>query len=293
MIRTRSLSYHYPDGTPALENVDLELQRGEFLALMGANGCGKTTLLKHFLGLLHPSAGTVFLDGRDLRQYPGKEVFRRVGMVFQNPDDQIFAATVGQDVAFGAINLGLDEDEAAARAAAIMELMGIDHLAGRAIHTLSFGQKRRAAIAGVLAMEPDVILLDEVTSGLDPLGVSAVMRLLRRLNRERNITMIMATHDVELIPLFCDHVAILDHGRLLTLAAPETIFADARLVRQAGLRETRIGHLSEILRKDGLEIPEPMLTIGQARRAVHRLLGRATVPTATTHQVSGEEAPPL
>ncbi len=209
MIKTEALSFSYNGCTQALCEVSLELRDGEFLALLGANGCGKTTLLKHLNGLLKPSSGKVSLDGKELRFFKDEEIFKRVGMVFQDPNDQLFGATVGQDVAFGTVNLGLKPDEVAWRTAEALKSVGASELPDRAIHTLSFGQKRRVAIAGVLAMEPKTILLDEPTSGLDPRGVSSIMRLLRKLNKERGTTMIMATHDVELVPLFSDRVAIM------------------------------------------------------------------------------------
>jgi cobalt transport protein ATP-binding subunit len=240
---------------------------------MGANGCGKTTLLKLLMGLLRPSSGEVFLEERETRSFKGDEIFRRIGMVFQNPDDQLFAATVEQDVSFGTANLGLGKEEVARRTAEALRLVGLDQLADKALHTLSFGQKRRAAIAGVLAMEPGIILLDEPTSGLDPRGASSIMRLLRRLNREGRSTMVMATHDVELVPLFCDRVAIMSQGGIIAEETPERIFADAALVRDAQLRLPRLGHLAEILaREDGVALPGLPLTIGQARRELLELL---------------------
>ena len=273
MIKAEALSFSYPDGTQALTEVNLEVRKGEFLALMGANGCGKTTLLKLLIGLLKPSSGKVFLDGREIRLFRSEEIFRRIGMVFQNPDDQLFAATVEQDVAFGAVNLGLWADEVARRTTEALQLVGIGELADRAIHSLSFGQKRRATIAGVLVMELRIILLDEPTSGLDPRGVSSIMRLLRKLKREKEMTMIMATHDVELVPLFCDRVAIMNQGRIIGEETPERIFADTALVRGAGLRLPRIAHLIEILKKeDGLCFPEIPLTIGPARRELLKLM---------------------
>jgi cobalt transport protein ATP-binding subunit len=267
MIRTEALSFAYPDGTKALAEVTLEVRDSEFLALMGANGCGKTTLLKHMIGLLKPSSGKVFLAGKDLRLLKDEEVFRQVGMVFQDPNDQLFASSVEQDVAFGLINLGLGRDEVARRTFDALILTGISELSNKAIHTLSFGEKRRAAIAGVLAMQPKVILLDEPTSGLDPRGVSSLMRLLRKLNRERRITMVMATHDVELLPLYCDRAAIMNQGRIIRQGTPEEIFVESDMVRKAQLRLPRIAHLIEILQEeDGLNFEKRPLTIGQARR---------------------------
>ncbi|MCL0066529.1 ATP-binding cassette domain-containing protein [Thermodesulfovibrionales bacterium] len=267
MIKTEALSFRYPDGTEALHDVNLEIRGGEFLALMGGNGCGKTTLLKHFIGLLKPLSGKVFLNGKEFRSFKEGEIFKRVGMVFQDPNDQLFAAAVGEDVAFGVVNLGLKPDEVAKRSTESLKMVGISQLFDRAIHTLSFGQKRRAAIAGVLAMNPEVILLDEPTSGLDPRGVSSIMRLLRKLNKEKGITMVMATHDVELVTLFCDRVAIIGQGKIISERTPEKIFADTALIREAGLRLPRIGHLFEILEKgDKIHFEKIPQTIGQAKR---------------------------
>jgi cobalt/nickel transport system ATP-binding protein len=275
MIKTEALSFSYDGSTQALGEINLRVKDGEFLALLGANGCGKTTLLKQLNGLLKPSSGKVFLDGRELRFFKEAEVFRRVGMVFQDPNDQLFGATVGQDVAFGAINLGLKPDEVSRRVNHALKMVGASGLAGKAIHTLSFGQKRRVAIAGVLAMAPEVILLDEPTSGLDPRGASSIMRLLRKLNQGKGTTMLMATHDVELVPLFADRVAIMSKGRIITEGPPAKVFADTKMIREVELRLPRVGHLIEILqKKEGMDFQEMPLTIGEARRELLKLVGR-------------------
>ena len=274
MIKIENLSFSYPDGTWALQDINLEVQKGEFLALIGSSGCGKTTLLKHLIGLLKPSAGKLNLDGKEFRFYKTGEIFRQVGMVFQDPNDQLFAATVEQDVAFGAANLGLKPDEITSRIKQALKMVDAVGLAGKAIHTLSYGQKKRASIAGVLAMEPRLILLDEPTSGLDPRSVSAIMSLLRQLNREKGITMIMATHDVELIPLFCDRVAIMKAGMLKAVGTPESIFANFNLIRETDMSLPQIAQLIEILQKeDGIPFSGMALTIEEARREIGRLLG--------------------
>ena len=275
MIKTEALSFSYDGSAQALDEINLEVKDGEFLALLGANGCGKTTLLKQLNGLLKPSSGKIFLDGRELRFFKDAEVFRRVGMVFQDPNDQLFGASVGQDVAFGAINLGLKPDEVARRVNLALKMVGALGLEGKAIHTLSFGQKRRVAIAGVLAMAPEIILLDEPTSGLDPRGASSIMRLLRKLNQGKGTTMLMATHDVELVPLFSDRVAIMSQGRLITEGTPGKVFANTKMIREVELRLPRVGHLIEILKKkEGIDFPEMPLTIGEARRELLRFVGR-------------------
>ncbi|MFC2050527.1 energy-coupling factor ABC transporter ATP-binding protein [Chloroflexota bacterium] len=275
MIKTEALSFSYDGHTQAISEINLELRDGEFLALLGANGCGKTTLLKHLNGLLKPSSGKVLLNDKELHSFKDEEIFRQVGMVFQDPNDQLFGATVEQDVAFGAVNLGLKPDEVTRRTTEVLKLVGASDLPDRAIHTLSFGQKRRAAIAGVLAMEPKTILLDEPTSGLDPKGVSSIMRLLRKLNKERGTAMIIATHDVELVPLFCDRVAIMSNGKLIGEKTPQEVFADIDMIRNAELRLPRIAHLVEILKKeDHLDFSDIPLTIGEARRELLQLVKR-------------------
>ena len=278
MIKTEALSFSYDGCTQALCEINLELRDGEFLAILGANGCGKTTILKHLNGLLKPSSGKVFLDDRELRFFKDEEIFRWVGMVFQDPNDQLFGATVGQDVAFGAVNLGLKPGEVTHRVNHALKMVGALELAGKAIHTLSFGQKRRVAIAGVLAMEPKVILLDEPTSGLDPRGASLVMRLLRKLNQERGTAMLMATHDVELVPLFSDRVAIMSKGKIIAEGPPGKVFANTDMIREVELRLPRVGHLIEILqKKEGINFKEMPLTIGEARRELLRLVRRTVI----------------
>lgn len=286
MIRTETLSFSYDGSAQALTDINLELRDGEFLALLGANGCGKTTLLKQLNGLLKPSSGKVFLDDKELRLFKDEEIFRRIGMVFQDPNDQLFSASVEQDVAFGAVNLGLKSEEVARRTAEALKLVEAFEHSDKAIHTLSFGQKRRVAIAGVLAMQPETMLLDEPTSGLDPRGASLIMRLLRKLNRENGITMIMATHDVELVPLFSDRVVIMSKGQIIDEGPPGKVFANNDGIREVQLRLPRIGHLVEILRKkEGMYFNNIPLTISEARHEIVKLVER------NSHTKNGREAP--
>jgi cobalt/nickel transport system ATP-binding protein len=269
MIRTESLSFAYPDGTKAVDSAVLDVRPGEFVALMGANGSGKTTLLKLLIGLLKPSSGRILIQGKDLAGLKDTDIFQQVGMMFQDPNDQLFASTVKEDVAFGAINLGAGGSEASRIVEDVLGRLGIAHLKDKAIHTLSFGQKRRVALAGVLAMKPSIILLDEPTGGLDPLSVTPIMSLLKQLNRENYIAMIMATHDVDLVPLYCDKMIIMDRGKLVAQGSPSTILGDPALTRQACLRLPRVAHLMEILKKDNeLSIDTLPLTIAQARQAL-------------------------
>ncbi len=283
MIRTEALNFAYPDGTEAVVGVNLEVKAGEFVALMGINGSGKTTLLKLLIGLLKPSSGRIFLDGEGFGSLKAREIFQRVGMVFQDPNDQLFASTVEQDVAFGVINQGLPPEKVDGRVAEALKMVGASELTGKAIHTLSFGQKRRVALAGVLAMAPKTILLDEPTGGLDGRSINPIMRLFKRLNRERGITMIMATHEVELVPLFCDRIVVMDKGRVVAVGTPQDILGNPELARQASLRLPRVAHLAEILQKeDGVEFQSMPLTIGEARRGFLRLYRRGHEPIIGT-----------
>jgi len=267
MISTKALTYHYRDGTMAVVDVDLQVERGEFTAVMGANGSGKTTLLKLLIGLLKPTSGNIFIEGREIRTLKDTDIFQRIGMVFQDPNDQLFAPTVEDDVAFGVMNLGVSQKETAGVVDSALDSLGIVHLRDKAIHALSFGQKRRVALAGVLAMKPSVILLDEPTGGLDPLGVASIMSLLHNLNREHRISMIMATHDIDLVPLFCDSMVIMHGGRALTHGKPSDVLKNTLTIRQASLRLPRVAHLFEILREeDKIAVDTLPLTIGEARR---------------------------
>ncbi len=269
ILEAQQVHYTYSDGTNALNGIDLAIPKGQFAILLGPNGSGKTTLFKVITGLLKPGRGAVLVDGRPIREYSKEELYRKVGFVFQDPNDQLFAPTVGEDVAFGPVNLKLDPAEVARRVKAALEMVGIPHLINKPIHYLSFGQKKRAAIAGVLAMKPDIIILDEPTAGLDPAGAREIMRLLVKLNKEERITMFMATHDVDLVPLYADRVFILFDGRILLAGSPHEVFNQKELVRNAHLRLPRVAHLGEILfKKDNLVIDKLPLTIGEARRMV-------------------------
>jgi cobalt/nickel transport system ATP-binding protein len=207
-----------------------------------------------------------------LHSFPTRRSSDLVGMVFQDPNDQLFAATVEQDVAFGVANLGTKTAETSQRVIQALKMVGASDLAGKTIHTLSFGQKRRIALAGVLAMNPGVILLDEPTGGLDPRSITPIMRLLRHLNREQGITLIMATHDVEVVPLFCDRIIIMHQGKIAVQDTPQNIFGNSELTRRVFLRLPRVAHLAEILHKqDNFDFQNVPLTIGQARREFLKL----------------------
>ena len=275
IIEAKNLHFSYPDGLPALQGIDLLVKKGEFLGILGANGSGKTTLLKILNGLLKIAKGEIYLDEKNIRSINRDILFRKICTMFQNPDDQLFASTVGEDIAFGPTNMGLKKEDVLERVEHALIDVDMLEFADRPIHNLSFGEKKRISLAGVLAMGPEVMLLDEPTSCLDPMGVSAIMRLLRKLNKEKGITMVMATHSVDLVPLFIDRVVILNKGKIILDGEPENVFSHADVIRDAKLRLPYIGRLFEILRKnDGLDFNGLPLTVGEAREEIKNILSR-------------------
>ena len=275
IMETKNLYFTYPDGAPALQDINLSVKKGEFLGILGSNGSGKTTLLKILNGLMKPTQGEVCLEGENIKSIHKDMLFRRVCTCFQNPDDQLFSSTVGEDIAFGPTNMGLDKEEIKKKVDYALNAVEMPEFFDRPIHNLSFGEKKRICLAGVLAMGPEVMLLDESTSCLDPMGVNSIMQLLKKLNKEKGITMVMATHSVDLVPLFIDRVVILNKGIIILDGKPEEVFSEAQIIRDAKLRLPRIGHLFEILRKnDGFNFSALPLTIGEAREEIKSILTR-------------------
>lgn len=272
-IRAEGVSFSYQEGSLALDDVDFRLDEGEFVALLASNGSGKTTLMKTLVGLLKPWKGRVLIGDKDVASMKSTEICRRVGMVLQNPNDQLFSATVEEDVAYGPRNLGLEEAEVRRRVAEALETVSAGHLAKRAIHHISFGEQKRVAIAGVLAMTPDILILDEPTAGLDPAGESDMMRILNHLNREHGITVLLATHSVDMLPLFADRIYVLNMGRVLQEGPPDEVFTNHEMIGRANLRLPYISKLLyEMKCRDGVPINGLPLTIGEARMRLLELI---------------------
>lgn len=275
-FRLENVSYRYSDGTLALSDVSTNFVKGERAALLGINGSGKTTLLLHLNGIFKPTSGRVYFEDGPL-EYTSKyllELRRRVGYVFQDPNNQLFAPTVKLDVAFGPLNLGIPTDEVKASVNEALEIVGMKQYGDKPPHFLSLGQKKRVALAGVLAMHPEVLVMDEPTSNLDPRAASELLHLLLRLNRESGLTLIMATHDVDMVPLFANNLYILSKGKVVMEGSPNQVFSDTELIRKVNLRSPRITHLFEILRRrDNLPIDKKLpLTISEARKEILGLL---------------------
>jgi len=257
----------------AMRDIKFDVLAGEFVGILGSNGSGKTTLLKVMDGLLKDFKGAITLDGIDIKKLSPKEIYRKVGLIFQNPDDQLFASTVSEDVAFGPINMGFGEADVQSRVRKALADVDMEAYVARPIHSLSFGQKKRVCIAGLLAMGHEILLLDEPTAGLDPMGEYKMMGLLTRLNKENRVTIVMATHSVDLVPLFLDRLFILSKGRMVRSGTPEEVFTAPRDMEHAKLRLPHVADLIYRLKhEDKVPINKIPLTIGEARRVILRLL---------------------
>jgi cobalt/nickel transport system ATP-binding protein len=271
IIEAKNITYEYPDGTKALNNIDFSVKEGDIVALLGPNGAGKSTLFLHFNGILEPLSGQIIVDNEKL-EYNKKTLLKirqKVGIVFQNPDDQLFAPTVEEDIAFGPLNIGLSQEETKKRVEDSLKKVGMEGYEKKPPHHLSGGQKKRIAIAGILAMNPKIMILDEPTSGLDPKGASKILKLLYDLNNE-GMTIIISTHDVDLVPIYAKKINVINKGEIIKEGTPHEVFDEVSIIRNANLRLPRIAHLIEILEKEdnfkvGKHYP---LTIGEARKDI-------------------------
>lgn len=264
----------YPDGTQALHDISVEIRKGEFTGILGSNGSGKTTLLKVMDGLIKDYDGINLLDGTDIKNLSARDIYRKVGLVFQNPDDQLFAPTVFEDVAFGPLNMGFDAEEVSRRVAAAIKDVEMEGYAKKTIHNLSFGQKKRICIAGLLAMGHEVLLLDEPTAGLDPMGEYKMMHLLTKLNKEMGVTIVMATHSVDLVPLFLHRLYILSKGTIIRGGVPEEVFNTPDDMAKIKLRLPQVAELIYRLKhEDKMQFDKMPLTIGEARREIIKITG--------------------
>jgi len=275
MYSVVNVSYKYPDGTKALDGINLEVRQGAFVGLLGANGSGKTTLLRAMDKLLKGVEGHIRLSGVDISTMSPKEIYKKVGLVFQNPDDQLFAPTLFEDVAFGPMNMGFNAKEVERRVLNALEEVELSGLEKKSVHNLSFGQRKRACIAGLLAMGHETLLLDEPTAGLDPMGEYRMMKLLRKLNKEGGVTVIMATHSVDLVPVFLDSLYILSKGRITRGGTPEEVFDAPEDMANIKLR---LPHIAELLYKlkheDKMNFDRIPLTIGEARREILKAMAK-------------------
>lgn len=270
--------FRYSDGSEALREIKFEVRAKDFIGILGANGSGKTTLLKVMDGLMKDYRGSVLLDGTEVRRLSPKDIYRKVGLIFQNPDDQLFAPTVFEDVAFGPINMGVGQEQVVHRVKRALRSVDLEQAAEKSIHNLSFGQKKRVCIAGLLAMGHEILLLDEPTAGLDPMGEYKMMGLLTRLNEQQGVTIVMATHSVDLVPLFLDRLYILSKGRVARGGSPIEVFTAPEEMVQVKLRLPHIAELIHRLKhEDGLPFERIPLTVGEARKSLLALVSPTTL----------------
>ncbi len=274
-IEVRNLSHIYGEGTIfeqyALKNVDLTIGDGEFIGLIGHTGSGKSTLIQHLNGLLRASSGDILYNGESIYRegYSMKELRSHVGLVFQYPEHQLFEVDVFSDVCFGPKNLGLSQEEVEARAREALTLVGLDEsFYKQSPFELSGGQKRRAAIAGVLAMKPEVLILDEPTAGLDPQGREDVLGLVAKLHRERGMTVILVSHSMEDVARYVSRLVVMNHGEKVFDGTPKEVFRHYKELEAIGLAAPQITYVVHALKEQGIPIDEDITTVEEARDAI-------------------------
>ena len=275
IIKVENVSYDYrrfeEEKLPAVRGVSFEIEEGEFVVIGGANGSGKSTLAKMLNGLLKPTCGKIEVLGMDVsNEEKGFEIRRNVGIVFQNPDNQTVASIVEDDVAFGPENLGVPREEIVSRVQWALKAVGMEEYAKSTPFKMSGGQKQRIAIAGILAMKPKIIVLDEATSMLDPNGRKEVMAVLKKLNQEENMTVIHITHHME-EAADADRILVMDGGKLVMDGAPREVFADGEKLKEHALSLPVAAELADMLRKAGLPVRESVLSEDELLEEIWRL----------------------
>lgn len=278
IIETKDLTYTYGVGTPfcktAVDHVNISIEQGEFIGLIGHTGSGKSTLIQQLNGLLRPTSGTVLLNGKDIWAQPKKirAVRFQVGMVFQYPEHQLFEETVAKDIAFGPGNMGLSAEEIKKRVHAAAEFVGLDEaLLGKSPFELSGGEKRRAAIAGVIAMDPDVLILDEPTAGLDPRGRDVLLSQIVNYHQVRHNTVIFVSHSMEDIARIADRVLVMNSGKAVMFDTAEAVFSRDAELEKMGLRVPQITKIMSVLKSEGYPVTT-VLTLEQALKQLMPLL---------------------
>lgn len=271
VLKAENIKLVYGAGTSfkktALSDVSFEIESGEFVGVIGHTGSGKSTLVQLLNGLLKPTEGKIYLNGKDIWEEPKKirQVRFKVGMVFQYPEYQLFEETVYKDIAFGPKNMGLSDEDIDKKVRAAAEFVGLkNELLAKSPFDLSGGEKRRAAIAGVIAMDPDVLILDEPTAGLDPLGRDALLSQIKSYHEVRKNTVILVSHSMEDIARISDRILVMDHGRKMMLDSAENVFSKGRELEKMGLRVPQVTKIMMMLRENGVPVNTNILTVEQA-----------------------------
>lgn len=261
-LSTENLSFTYPDGTQALKNINIEIEKGEKVAIIGPNGAGKSTLFSHFNGLTEPTSGCVKIEDKPISFEKDEllKVRQKVGIVFQDPNDQLFAPTVKEDITFGPMNLGLSYDEVEKRVEDALKMVGMENYEDKTPHHLSGGQQKRIAIAGIIAMKPELMILDEPTAGLDPDGVEKVLNIMNQLNEE-GMTLIISSHDIDMISKYADKIFVLYNGEIIESGNKNKIFSDMELLKKAHLRTPITTEILYNLKESGLNVNTEKISV--------------------------------
>ncbi len=279
-IKIENLTYVYMPKTPfekkALDNVSLEIEDGEFLAVIGHTGSGKSTLIQHLNGLLKPASGRIYVDGTDITDKDTKlvDIRKKVGLVFQYPEYQLFEETIAKDIAYGPSNLELNEDEILRRVKKSMEMVGLNYEEYKDISPfeLSGGQKRRVAIAGVIAMEPKVLILDEPTAGLDPAGRDDILEQIKLLHEKYNMTIILVSHSMEDVGKLAEKIIVMNDGHVELQGKPKDVFKEIDTLEKIGLAVPQVTYLMRELKKKGFNVSEDIFTVEKAKSELLNIL---------------------
>ncbi len=280
-ITIKDLTHIYNENTTfekkALDHVSLEIQTGEFIGFIGHTGSGKSTFIQHLNGTIFPTHGEIFLNGENIHQEKGrlKEIRKRVGLAYQYPEYQLFEMTIYDDVAFGPRNLKLPQEEVHKQVTEALRLVGIEEeLYQKSPFELSGGQKRRVAIAGVLAMNPEILVLDEPTAGLDPKGREEILMAVKRLHEKKRLTVILVSHSMEDIARFVDRIVVMHEGKIAMLGTPKEVFLHLEELERMGLAVPQITYVFHELKAKGFDVPTDVYTIEHAKEEILKLLSR-------------------
>ncbi|MFL0249167.1 energy-coupling factor transporter ATPase [Clostridium neuense] len=282
-IKIENLTHIYMPGTPfekkALDDVNITINDGEFNVLIGHTGSGKSTLIQHINGLLKPTSGKILVDGTDITDKSVKmsDIRKKIGLVFQYPEYQLFEETIEKDIAYGPTNLGLSEEEIHNRVKRAMNIVGLDYetFKDKSPFDLSGGQKRRVAIAGVVAMEPKILILDEPTAGLDPSGRDEILYQIKKLQKEYGMTIILVSHSMEDVAKVADKIFVMYNAKCILNGSPEEIFTEVDTLESVGLAVPQVTYLVRKLRERGFDISEKVFTVEQAKAEILKVLGSA------------------
>ena len=281
-IKIENLTHVYMPKSPfekkALDNVNLVIEDGEFLALIGHTGSGKSTLIQHLNGLLEPTSGRILVDDIDITNKEAKltEIRKKIGLVFQYPEYQLFEETIEKDIAFGPNNLGLSSEEVSRRVKKSMEMVGLDYETYKNVSPfdLSGGQKRRVAIAGVIAMEPKVLILDEPTAGLDPQGRDDILEQIKLLHEKYKMTIVLVSHSMEDVGKLAQRIVVMNKGKVELLGKPSEVFKEVETLEKIGLAVPQVTYLMRVLRERGFNVSDQIFTVEKGTEAILKVLSK-------------------